>query len=86
MKSNRLQVRAVAFGEAQSQRDASRDRDMETAWCSEFQQLRTLVSASGGDLEIEQALPVGAVPLKLVEDPTGRQLANEFIAPKTLQR
>jgi hypothetical protein len=85
-KSDRLQVRAVAFGDAQSQRNASRDRDMEAVWCSEFQRLRTLVSASGGDLEIEQALPVGATPLKLVEDPTGRQATNEVITLKTLQR
>ncbi len=51
-KSDRLQVRAVAFGNAQTPRDASRDRDMETIWCSEFERLRTLVSASGGGIEI----------------------------------
>jgi hypothetical protein len=85
-KSNRLQVRAVAFGDAQSPRNASRDRDMEGVWCSEFQRLRTLVSASGGGLEIEQALPVGAAPLKLVEDPTRRHATDEVITLKTLQR
>ena len=85
-KSERLQVRAVAFGDAQSPRNASRDRDMEGVWCSEFQRLRTLVSGSGGGLEIEQALPVGAMPLKLVEDPTRRHATDEVITPKTLQR
>ncbi len=85
-KFDRLQVRAVAFADAQSPRNASRDRDMEAVWCSEFQRLRTLVSASGGGLEIEHALPVGAMPLKLVEDPTRRQATDEVITLKTLQR
>jgi hypothetical protein len=85
-KSDRLQVRAVAFGGAQAPRNASRDRDMEAVWCSEFERLRTLVSASGGGLEIEQALPVGATPLKLVEDPTRLQGTDEVITLKTLQR
>ncbi len=66
-KSDRLQVRAVAFGSAQSPRDATRDRDMEVVWCSEFERLQALVSASGGGIEIEHALPVGATPLKLIE-------------------
>jgi hypothetical protein len=69
MKSERLQVRAVAFGSAQTPRNALRDRDVEAIWCSEFEQLRTLLSKSGGGIEIEHALPVGATPLKLIEDP-----------------
>jgi hypothetical protein len=67
-KSDRLQVRAVAFGSAGSARDASRDRDMETVWCSEFERLRTLVASSGGGIEIEHALAVGATPLKVIEE------------------
>lgn len=85
-KSDRLQVRAVAFGNAQSPRDASRDRDMETIWCSEFERLRTLVSASGGGIEIEHALPVGATPLKLIADPTGREQLDEGKNLRTMQR
>ena len=85
-KSDRLQVRAVAFGSAQSPRNASRDRDMETVWCSEFERLRTLVSASGGGIEIEHALPVGATPLKLIEDPKGREETDEGKILRTLQR
>jgi hypothetical protein len=69
LKSERLQVRTVAFGSAQSPRNASRDRDMEGIWCSEFHQLQTFLSKSGGGLEIEHALPVGATPLKVIEDP-----------------
>jgi hypothetical protein len=42
---------------------------MEAVWCSEFDQLRTLFSKSGGGIEIEHALPVGATSLKLIEDP-----------------
>ena len=83
-KSDRLQVRAVAFGGAGSARDASRDRDMETVWCSEFERLRTLIASSGGGIEIEHALPVGATPLKQIEDTKGED--TELIrAPKTLQ-
>ena len=85
-KSDRLQVRAVAFGSAQSPRNASRDRDMEAVWCSEFQRLQTLVSASGGGIEIEHALAVGATPLKLIEDTMKRGEIDEVRAPKTLQR
>jgi hypothetical protein len=84
-KSDRLQVRAVVFGGPQSERNASRDRDMEAVWCSEFQRLRTLLSASGGGLEIEKASPVGAVPLKLVEDTTRHQEPDEVVVPRTLQ-
>ena len=85
-KSERLQVRAVAFGSAQSPRNASRDRDMEAIWCSEFEQLRTLFSKSGGGIEIEHALPVGATPLKLIEDPKRREETDEGKTLRTMQR
>ncbi|MCC6776084.1 MAG: hypothetical protein IT537_05505 [Hyphomicrobiales bacterium] len=67
-KSDRLQVRAVGFGNPGGARDPSRDRDMETIWCDEFTRLQVLVSAKGGKIEIENALPVGAVPIKVIED------------------
>lgn len=85
-KSDRLQVRAVAFGSAQSPRNTSRDLDMEAVWCSEFQRLQTLVSASGGGIEIEHALAVGATPLKLIEDATRPDETDEVRNLKTLQR
>ena len=81
-KSHRLQVRAVVFGSAQAARNASRDRDMETVWCAEFERLRSLVSGTGGAIEIEHALPVGATPLKIVDDPNGRE---EIAEGKTLK-
>jgi hypothetical protein len=83
-KSNRLQVRAVAFGSAGSARDVSRDRDMETIWCSEFERLQSLVASSGGSIEIEHALPVGATPLKQIED-TNREDAELVRRPSTMQ-
>ena len=60
---DRLQVRAVSFGA----HDSSRDRDMETIWCNEFERLRQIVAKSGGNVAIEKALPIGAAPLKLIE-------------------
>jgi hypothetical protein len=71
-QSDRLQVRAVGFGSPQMARNAARDRDIETAWCGEFGKLQALLAGSGGRLEIESALPPGAVPIKVVSDPTGR--------------
>jgi len=85
-KSDRLQVRAVAFGSAQTPRNTSRDRDMEAVWCSEFQRLQTLVSESGGGIEIEHALTVGATPLKLIEDAMRPDETDEVRNLKTLQR
>jgi hypothetical protein len=74
-QSDRLQVRAVGFGSPQMARNTARDRDIETAWCGEFEKLQALLAGSGGRLEIETALPPGAVPIKLVSDPTGRDEA-----------
>ena len=61
--TGRLQVRAVSFD---SNRDPSRDRDVETIWCGEFTRLQKLLAESGDTLEIEKALAIGAVPLKVI--------------------
>ncbi|WP_017905950.1 hypothetical protein [Pseudomonas asplenii] len=61
--TGRLQVRAVAMTH---ERDKTRDRDIETIWCGEFQRLQALLKSQGGDLIIEQALEVGQVELKVV--------------------
>ncbi|TMI99577.1 MAG: hypothetical protein E6G97_21925 [Alphaproteobacteria bacterium] len=66
-QSSRLQVRAVAFGSASAARNPRRDRDMETIWCGEFDQLREIINRESGSVELETALPVGAVPLKVVK-------------------
>lgn len=83
-KTDRLQVRAVAFAGTGPVRDESRDRDIETMWCSEFESLRTLIASSGGGIEIERALPVGATPLKQIVD-TQNEDTELKRAPKTLQ-
>ena len=70
-QSDLLQVRAVAFGNSIEPRDASRDRDIETIWCGEFERLQSLVAKDGGSLAIDHARPVGQFPLKLVEDKFG---------------
>ncbi len=63
-----LQVRAVGIGNPVETRDTSRDRDMETIWCGEFERLQSLVGKSGGSLSIESARPVGQFPLKVIPD------------------
>ncbi len=85
-KSESLQVRAVVLGSAQTPRNAQRDRDMEAVWCSELGQLRTLLASEGGQLEIDQATPVGATPLKLIEDLQRREETTELGAPRTMRR
>lgn len=67
-KSDLLQVRAVVFGNSTDTRDTSRDRDIETIWCGEFERLQSLIAKDGGSLAIEHARPIGQFPLKLVED------------------
>jgi hypothetical protein len=84
-KSDRLQVRAVAFSDPHSSRDAGRDRDVETVWCSDFDKLRAMLSKAGTDIEIEQALPVGSIPLKVVEDP-GAQVSEKTRDARMLGR
>lgn len=63
-----IQVRAVGIGSPAEARDAGRDRDMETIWCSEFERLQSLVAKEGGSIAIESARPVGQFPLKVVTD------------------
>jgi hypothetical protein len=58
---DRMQVRAVALS---SDRDKTRDRDVETIWCGEFHRLQALLKDKGCELLIERALSVGEVPLK----------------------
>jgi hypothetical protein len=86
-KSDRLQMRAVAFGSSSVPRDASRDRDIETLWCSDIERLRGTAADSGNGIEVERALPPGAAPLKVIEDQEISEVYEEG-APviRTLQR
>jgi hypothetical protein len=62
----RFQVRAVALGDAAVSRDVGSDRDAEALWCTEFTQLKLRLAKAGASVIVEQALPVGATPLKIV--------------------
>jgi hypothetical protein len=61
-----MQLRAVALGDVTTPRDARRDRDIEELWCGDVKDLMSLLSEHGDTVTIEKALPVGAVPLKVV--------------------
>jgi hypothetical protein len=63
--TGRLQVRTVALT---ADRDANRDKDIETIWCGEFSKLQDLLAEHGDNLVIERALGIGAVPLKVVSN------------------
>ena len=64
--TGRMQMRPVAFGLGTQGPDPSRDRDAETIWCGDVSTLQERLAEVGAGLEIERALPVGAVPLKRV--------------------
>lgn len=86
-QSDIMQVRAVSIGNPAEARDASRDRDMETLWCGEFQRLQSLVAKSGGNVSIESARPVGQFPLKVVPDPGAWSVAaDDVVATRHLTR
>lgn len=79
-ESDLLQVRAVAFGSSTDTRDTSRDRDIETIWCGEFERLQSLIAKDGGSLAIDHARPIGQFPLKLVEDKYGKAGDNDVVS------
>lgn len=68
--AQRLQVRAVAFAAALP---AAANLAAENAWCGDFGRLQEHLQQQAGDLAIERALPVGAVPLKVVQSPAAAQ-------------
>ena len=68
--AQRLQVRAVAFAAALP---AAANLAAENAWCGDFGRLQEHLQQQAGDLAIERALPVGAVPLKVVQSPAADQ-------------
>lgn len=78
--AERMQVRVVSFTRTQ---DATRDRDMETIWCSEFTRLQDLIKKAGGGLVIEKAHPVGAVPVKIIEEMVGEHIPIDVAVPKS---
>jgi hypothetical protein len=74
--AERLQMRTVAFRSGETPADPVRDTDAETLWCGDLQTLDARLAATGGGIEIERALPIGAVPLRvfpeLAAEPAGQ--------------
>lgn len=66
--AERMQVQLVSFEQSNEASKASQDLDRETIWCSEFSRLKSLLEKSGTALHIEKALPIGAKPLKQVQE------------------
>jgi hypothetical protein len=64
----RVQFRPVRFGPSSSAGDTRKDRDIETIWCSDFERLKERFHAGEGSLNVEQARPVGEVPVLFVSD------------------
>jgi hypothetical protein len=62
--AERFQVRTVALS---GHRDLTQDLPAETKWCGDFGRLQSEIQSMGGDVVIEKALPVGAVPLRVVD-------------------
>jgi hypothetical protein len=63
---SRLQVRLVGSDRPSAVRNAQRDRDMETIWCSEFGRLQQIFADSGGEVLVQRALEVGVEPVKTI--------------------
>jgi hypothetical protein len=62
-----IQTRVVAFERADRGSEGTpRDKEVEEAWCSDFEQLRGLMSDAGFETVLRQAMPAGAVKLKVV--------------------
>ena len=85
-QSDLLQVRTVRIGNPGETSDMSRDRDMETIWCGEFERLQLLVAKSGGNLSIESARPVGQFPLKIVPNLGASHVADDVAVTRHLKR
>ncbi len=64
---DRLQMRAVAVTSKDQKRDQSNDVYVETAWCGEIDKLKKSLKDLGHDFIIEQAQPIGKIPLKICE-------------------
>ena len=49
VRSDQMQVRAVAFGNSQSERNSQRDRDIETIWYGEFERLQAMIGRAAAE-------------------------------------
>jgi len=64
------------------------DRDIETIWCSDFDRLKERFGGEHGSLKVEEARPVGEVPVLFVSDNTGEGDRRPDVAapPRTRSR
>jgi hypothetical protein len=85
--SGRVQMRTVAFRNAGTPADESRDRDAETIFCGDVTKLQTRFAETGGEIVIERALPVSAAPLRVVaETSDDRSESARERAPDKIRR
>ncbi|MET4579957.1 hypothetical protein [Ottowia thiooxydans] len=76
--NERFQVRAVALS---ASRDMTRDLDAESRWCQDFTNLQAELRVNGDELVIEKALPVGAVPLRVIETEVAKHTVTRTATP-----
>lgn len=65
--NERVQLRPVRFAAPGTAVDPSRDRDIETIWCGDFDRLRESLAKLDADVAIEKAMAIGATPVMVVE-------------------
>ncbi|TFZ55602.1 hypothetical protein E4V01_22045 [Methylorubrum sp. Q1] len=64
--ASRMQARLVGSDRPSSPQNANRDKDQETIWCGQFDELRSVLADHGGHVEIERALPAGEQAVKTI--------------------
>lgn len=70
---SRLQLRPVRFAPAGAAGDTtSKDRDVETIWCSDFAIMHDRLRKLDSNMVIERATPVGAAPVTVVQEEPDR--------------
>jgi hypothetical protein len=84
--NERVQLRPVRFAAPGATGDASRDRDIETIWCSDFDRLRESLARLDADVALEKAMPIGATPVMVVEQATQEAGRGEVVMPETSRR
>jgi hypothetical protein len=86
----RLQVRLVGAANPLTPRNAQRDRDQETIWCSDFERLRTVMAGNDAATVVERAVEAGAQTVKSIHfdrpDAADRRDVERPISPNTLQK
>jgi hypothetical protein len=86
----RLQVRLVGAANPLTPRNAQRDRDQETIWCSDFERLRAVMDENNAATVVERAVEAGAQAVKTVQfdrpDATNLRDAERPMSPRALRR